>query len=284
MSKKKTWIKVKRGLLDPKHRKALGIRVWLYMHMLDIVDWETGIIDEWRDKDAAGDLDMPWRTIQGQRQQLENDGYIICEQTFQCLRITIHKWINPRKYSGEVLNPHGTESSVPATHGTEVPVPAISGGNRDKEKSHGTEHGTQHPTIELRTPIKGTLTHTTDSQLKDSRTNNVRARNSYDSIRKALEEQFIESSSLKSPLVNTEKQKRSAGELWWAPLREIAVLANWNELSGQSLIDRTVQQMRKDKLTISSPKSILNVAKSIVAEGIGSMSGAREFLDELRRS
>lgn len=170
---KKTWIKVKRGILKPKHRKALGIRVWLYMHMLDIVDWESGIINKWRDKDAAEDLDMPWRTVQDQRQHLETDGYITCEQSFQCLRITIHKWVNPRKYSGEVLNIHGTESSVSPTHGTEASVPAISGDDLSTKEVHGTEHGTEHPTIKFRTPIKGTLTHTTESQLKDSRSNDL---------------------------------------------------------------------------------------------------------------
>ena len=68
---KKTWIKIKRGLLEPKHREILGIRIWLYIHMLDRTDWETGIIYGWKDKDEAEDLSMPWRTLQQQRQQLE---------------------------------------------------------------------------------------------------------------------------------------------------------------------------------------------------------------------
>ena len=40
----KTWIKLKRGILEKKHRDELGIRIWLYLYMLDIVDWDTGII------------------------------------------------------------------------------------------------------------------------------------------------------------------------------------------------------------------------------------------------
>jgi len=89
---KKTWIKIKRGLLEPKHREMLGIRIWLYIYILDNADWDTGEIREWRDKDAADELQMPWRTLQRQRQQLENDGYISCLQTGDKQSITIHNF------------------------------------------------------------------------------------------------------------------------------------------------------------------------------------------------
>lgn len=125
---------------------------------------------------------------------------------------------------------------------------------------------------------KDSLISTKDLRSKTKRNTNNR-------VRKALEEQFTDSTRLKSPPMNTMKQKKAAGELWWAPLREIAELAELDILRGQSLIRRTVEQMRKDKLTISSPKSIVNVAKSIIAEGTGrSISGAREFLNDLRRT
>lgn len=119
--------------------------------------------------------------------------------------------------------------------------------------------------------------------LKDSRSKTKR--NTNNRVRKALEEQFIDSTGLKSPSTNTAKQRSTAGELWWSQLIEIAKETDWDIARGQMLIRRTVDQMRKDKLTISSPKSIVNVAKSIIAEGTGrSISGAREFLDELRSS
>jgi len=118
---KKTWIKIKRGLLEPKHRETLGIRIWLYIHMLDRTDWDTGIIYGWKDKDEAEDLSMPWRTLQQQRQQLEKDGYIICKQMPGCQEITITNWTNPREYSGKVYNTTdgGTQSSVPTDGGSE---------------------------------------------------------------------------------------------------------------------------------------------------------------------
>jgi len=109
---KKTWIKIKRGLLEPKHRERLGIRIWLYVYILDNADWETGQIREWRDKDAADELDMPWRTLAQQRQKLMDDGYITCEVAGNRQIITIHNYTNPRRYDGEVTNEKGTEDRV----------------------------------------------------------------------------------------------------------------------------------------------------------------------------
>jgi hypothetical protein len=101
---KKTWIKIKRGLLKPEHRRKLGVKVWLYMYMLDKVEWETGIIEGWKDKDEAEDFGMPWRTLQKQRQEIEEDGYISCIKRKYSQDIVIHKWVNPREYGGEEYN------------------------------------------------------------------------------------------------------------------------------------------------------------------------------------
>ena len=101
---KKTWIKIKRGLLEPKHRDRIGIRIWLYFYILDIANWDAGKVFEWRDNDAAEDLDMPKRTIRQQRQQLESDDYITCELAGNKQIITINNYTNPRKYDGEVIN------------------------------------------------------------------------------------------------------------------------------------------------------------------------------------
>lgn len=123
----KTWIKLKRGIIEPEHRKKLGIRIWLYIHMLDIVDWATGTIDDWTDANAAKAMDMPKRTVEKQRQKLEEDGYISCKQSIHRQVITIHKWTNPREYSGEVYNDHGTQNVVPTQpEGTQDFVPYVS--------------------------------------------------------------------------------------------------------------------------------------------------------------
>ncbi len=126
---KKTWIKIKRGLLKPEHRERLGIRIWLYMYMLDKVDWETGKIYGWKDKDEAEDFGMPWRTLQKQRQEIEEADYITCVKRKYTQEIIIHKWTNPREYTGEEYNQedestqtrvhsedNGNESTHESTH------------------------------------------------------------------------------------------------------------------------------------------------------------------------
>lgn len=124
---RKTWIKVKRGILEPKHRKRLGARIWLYIYMLDNADWESGKIEGWTDAHHAKQIKMPYRTLQEQRQRLEADGYIRCDQGFQSQTITITNWTDPRLYSDEVIN--GTENPVPSrkkrNHGTGKSVPMV---------------------------------------------------------------------------------------------------------------------------------------------------------------
>ena len=128
---KKTWIQIKVGLVrDPKHRERMGKAVWLYLHMLDRIDWETGIVYGWRDKLEAEDMSMQWRTLQQWRQQLDELNYITCVQKGNVQDITVHKWCNPREYSGKTYNPisGGTTETVPisgkgTTEGT-VPVPS----------------------------------------------------------------------------------------------------------------------------------------------------------------
>ena len=126
----KTWIKVRCGILDKKHRDKMGAAIWLYLYMLDNVDWGTGQLEAWKDGVAAKDLEISVRTLQGQRQKLQDEGYIECAQGFQCQVITIMRWIDPRSYSGKVHN-QGTEKSVPSQkdgdQGTEKSVPMGTG-------------------------------------------------------------------------------------------------------------------------------------------------------------
>ena len=102
---KKTWIKVKRGFLnDPVHRNKMGVRIWLFLYMIDCANWEDGIVYEWVDKHHAEDINMPWRTIQEQRRKLDEEGYITCVKKPRHQNIIIHNWTNPREYSGEMYN------------------------------------------------------------------------------------------------------------------------------------------------------------------------------------
>jgi hypothetical protein len=109
---KKNWIYVKRGLSEnPKHRAQMGECIWLYLHIIDRADWETGIAYDWKDEQEAADMGMPVRTLREQRRKLDEQGYINCKQRQYAQDIVITKWVNPRDYSGKVLNEGGNETS-----------------------------------------------------------------------------------------------------------------------------------------------------------------------------
>jgi len=112
---KKHWILIKRGLSqDPKHREQMGNAIWVYMHILDRADWETGIVYDWKDNDEADDMSLNVRTMRKWRRELAEAGYITCIQEQYGQKIIIHNWVNPRTYSGEVLNEiQGDTESVP---------------------------------------------------------------------------------------------------------------------------------------------------------------------------
>jgi hypothetical protein len=103
---KKHWIYIKRGLSeDPKHRAAMGECVWLFMHIIDRADWETGIAYGWKDEQEAADMSMSLDTLRRQRTKLEKMDYIRCRQNKHSQDITIMEWRNPRDYVSEVKNP-----------------------------------------------------------------------------------------------------------------------------------------------------------------------------------
>jgi len=100
---KKTWIKVKRGLLEPKHIEQLGQAWYLYFYILDNADWETGTIKEWKDKYAADELGKPLGMIREHRKLLE-ENYIESIKNRYSQTIVIRNWTNPRMYDGSILN------------------------------------------------------------------------------------------------------------------------------------------------------------------------------------
>ncbi len=103
----RTWIKVKRGILEKKHRDAMGSAIWLYLYMLDIVGWMDGTIYNWKDSVHAVDFDMNELTLAKHRRKLADIGYITCLQHHDDQTILIKNYTNPREYSGEVYNQDG---------------------------------------------------------------------------------------------------------------------------------------------------------------------------------
>lgn len=126
---------VKRGLvIDPKHREALGIRIWLYLYLLDMADWKQGTVIEWRDRDAADELQMPLATLRSQRKDLEGAGYIRCQRAGNKQRVTILKWVNPREYTGHVYN-------APDVGGADEATAAAEGVAKDGDSPDGDPQG-----------------------------------------------------------------------------------------------------------------------------------------------
>lgn len=101
---RRTWIKVRRGILDPKHRRSLGAAWHLYLYMLDRADWEDGIIYEWIDSAVADELEMNLVTLRFQRRHLETEGYIETSQNQYSQSIRITKYIDPREEINEGYN------------------------------------------------------------------------------------------------------------------------------------------------------------------------------------
>jgi len=101
---KKTWIKIRSGLLTAEHKARIENNLWLYLHIIDRADWETGKIFEWNDRDAADHFTVSIHTIRKQRRALEAEGYISSLLRPHCLEITVHNWIDPRRYDQHVLN------------------------------------------------------------------------------------------------------------------------------------------------------------------------------------
>ena len=93
---RKTFIKVRPGILDPEHRVAIGDAIYLYLYILNRADWKTGKIYDWRDKDAAEDLGYHIQSIRAQRVKL-SPKYILVEQKKYHLEITVLNWEDPRK-------------------------------------------------------------------------------------------------------------------------------------------------------------------------------------------
>lgn len=101
---RKTWIKVKRGILEPKHINKMGAAWYLYLYILDQTEWNSGTIMDWKDDYASQDLSKPIALIRAHRRLLEDEGYITCEKNQHSQTIIVHNWTDPRRYDGVVQN------------------------------------------------------------------------------------------------------------------------------------------------------------------------------------
>lgn len=78
-----------------------------------------------------------------------------------------------------------------------------------------------------------------------------------------LEKVFCELTGLSAPAPRSDKERRASAEMWWQPLTRIIGQANG---ASDKLLRETVDKMRKDGLTIASPKSVEKVAMALYGE------------------
>jgi len=86
-----------------------------------------------------------------------------------------------------------------------------------------------------------------------------------DPIRLELEEHFCKTTGLPRPKTGTEREKKAAGALWWAPLRETLELGGDVD-KAKRLLSEVVKRMKNDRLTISDPNSTIKIARAIAAQ------------------
>jgi len=251
---KKTWIKIKRGFLQPAHRSKMGIRVWLYMFIIDQADWDTGIVYDWTDKNAADELGMPIGTLRQQRQELETLRYINCYQEGNHQKITILKWVDPRSYSGEIMNnSEGTnEGEVEGTDkGTETSVPL-----------HSTHKSLiiNQSVPKKQEPIYGEFNNQSDMpQEWVDEYNPVKTRKpNISENEQRLAKLIADTLGIKPPICNTKKEYAAAQVTWWKPIKEMLRQVDQNIQEAESIADCAIEDYRKARLTMTSPKSVLS--------------------------
>lgn len=123
---RKTWIKVKRGILEQKHIDKLGQAWYLYFYILDQADWESGKITGWKDEYAADDLGKPIGLIREHRKKLAIEKYIRYEKGQHDQTIIINNWTDPRRYDYHIINPDN-ESAEESEHSNGESLPQTSG-------------------------------------------------------------------------------------------------------------------------------------------------------------
>ena len=175
MGNRKTWIKVKRGILEPKHIEKLGNAWYLYFYILDNADWETGTIKEWKDEYASQDLEKPIGMIREHRKHLVTEEYINCEKKRYSQTITIHNWTNPRRYDGEVLNfnPQSSDLDQPSDQQSkEKDQPSVENDLQSLGQSSTQSSGQTilDPSVNRGSFIQSQNHNITESQLKDTAT------------------------------------------------------------------------------------------------------------------
>lgn len=101
VSPKQWWIHIWQGLVideTSKHQKAMRQAIWLYLYLLMVANWKTGILYR-KISTIIKETGFNQRTVQRWLKILREKGYIETCSTGRSLQISITKWrpINKRK-------------------------------------------------------------------------------------------------------------------------------------------------------------------------------------------
>jgi hypothetical protein len=256
---RKTWIKVRRGILDSKHTDALGAAWYLFFYILDQADWETGKIIGWKDQFAADELGKTLSLIRYHRQHLQNKEYIICEKRKTDQIITVNRWKDPRQsdfdndestQNCEVLDDESTQNSLLLHPRVEQEL-SKSRARVEQELSKTFND----PSIKLHS----SSSHIPYNTVNISNNNNIPNRLPlYD----LLLNHFSEYSQLKIP---DDKNSKIFFSDWFEPVSNMMESSELDIELTKSLISKSID-MLTGKYSINSPKSILKTFISLIAE------------------
>lgn len=256
---KRTWITVKRGILEPKHRFALGELIWLFIYILDRTNWEEGVIEEWLDRGAAEEMEMPVETLRDQRRKLETKGYITCERKQRGIRIIVHNWTNPKEYTGKVYNvkiPSDTPSCTPDCTPS-FNDPSQNNVSSYSQKSKIINHNIL-PEKESGKP-EPILEPCNEDGLPDSwRESKPKNKVNIKPDQQRLANTISGLLGIKTPICNNRKDYAAMQVTWWKPITEMLRQVDGDIEKAERIVDDVITAYRAANLTMNSPKSLLN--------------------------
>jgi DNA-binding transcriptional regulator YhcF (GntR family) len=92
---------------------------------------------------------------------------------------------------------------------------------------------------------------------------------------KQLTEHFAAYSGLQLPIWDSKAKSRENSNLWKKPLEDILQLVDSDVGRAERLADAAIDRLRKGGCTIASPKSVIQTARALHAEGIASGANGR---------
>lgn len=158
---------IRDGLVDAKHRAAMGEAIWLYLYLHTQCAQKTGLIRLYNHQEAADRLGLSLRTVKGHLQILKDGGYVTTARRHDHLtiQITRYEWQEGRtRTQREVQNialHEDTEVQETALHDPKVVQPTALPGER--EVQNGVERS-----AEWRTPSIDTSFYNGDESVVET--------------------------------------------------------------------------------------------------------------------